>query len=78
MLFSAEAGHLALNPVFQLKLTLIAAGGVNIALYEFMARPEVQRLAPGIPMPARARLAGLLSLLIWIAVAACGRSIAYF
>jgi len=29
-------------------------------------------------MPSRARIAGLLSLVIWVAVAACGRSIAYF
>jgi hypothetical protein len=29
-------------------------------------------------MPARAKIAGLLSLGIWVAVAACGRSIAYF
>jgi hypothetical protein len=78
ILFSAEAGHLVVNPVFQLKLALIGAGIVNIALYEFVAKREVQRLAPGRPMPARARIAGLLSLLIWVAVAACGRSIAYF
>jgi hypothetical protein len=29
-------------------------------------------------MPARAKVTGALSLVIWIAVAACGRSIAYF
>jgi Family of unknown function (DUF6644) len=78
LLFSAEAGHLAVNPVFQLKLALIGAGVANVMLYEFMAKREVQGLAPGAPMPARARMAGLLSLLIWITVAACGRSIAYF
>jgi hypothetical protein len=78
ILFSAEAGHLALNPVFQLKLALIGAGVVNIVLYEFMAKREIQELAPGAAMPARARIAGLLSLMIWVSVAACGRSIAYF
>jgi hypothetical protein len=78
ILFSAEAGHLALNPVFQLKLALIGAGVVNIALYEFMAKGEIQGLAAGAVMPARARIAGLLSLMIWVSVAACGRSIAYF
>jgi hypothetical protein len=29
-------------------------------------------------MPLRARVAGFLSLGIWLAVAACGRTIAYF
>jgi hypothetical protein len=78
ILFSAEASHLAVNPVFRLKLALIGAGIVNVALYEFMPRREVEGLGPGARMPARARIAGLLSLCIWVAVAACGRSIAYF
>jgi len=77
-LFSAEASHLAVNPVFQLKAALVGAGLVNVALYEFMVRREVEKLPPGAIMPARARIAGLLSLVIWVAVAACGRSIAYF
>jgi hypothetical protein len=78
MLFSAEASHLAVNPVFQLKAALVGAGLVNVALYEFMARRVVDKLPPGATMPSRARMAGLLSLVIWVAVAACGRSIAYF
>jgi len=78
VLFSAEASHLALNPVFQLKIALVGAGLVNVALYEFLAKREVEKLAPGAIMPARARMAGLLSLVVWVAVAACGRSIAYF
>jgi hypothetical protein len=78
MLFSAEASHLAVNPVLQLKAALFGAGVVNVALFEFLARREVDKLPPGAIMPARARIAGLLSLVIWVAVAACGRSIAYF
>ena len=78
ILFSAEASHLAVNPVFWVKLALIGAGLVNVALYEFMARREVEQLGPGASMPVRAMIAGLLSLCIWVAVAACGRSIAYF
>jgi hypothetical protein len=78
VLFSAEASHLALNPVFQLKIALVGAGLVNVALYEFLAKRQVEKLEPGAIMPPRARLAGLLSLVVWVAVAACGRSIAYF
>jgi hypothetical protein len=78
LLFSAEASHLAVNPVFQLKAALVGAGLVNVALYEFLARRAVDKLPPGANMPARARIAGLLSIVIWVAVAACGRSIAYF
>ena len=73
LLFSAEA-----NPVFQLKAILFAAGLINVAIYEFWARPVVEHIASGSSMPARAKVTGVLSLVIWIAVAACGRSIAYF
>jgi hypothetical protein len=78
VLFSAEASHLVLNPAFQLKAALVAAGVINIAIYELWAKRAVEGLAPGASMPARAKVAGLLSLGIWVAVAACGRGIAYF
>jgi len=78
VLFAAEASHLALNPVFQLKATLVGAGLVNVLLYDLLAKRKVERLPPGAAMPERARISGLLSLVIWVAVAACGRSIAYF
>jgi hypothetical protein len=78
VLFAAEASHLALNPVFRLKLVLVGAGLVNVAIYEFWARHAVESLPAGAAMPTAAKAAGLLSLGIWIAVAACGRAIAYF
>jgi hypothetical protein len=78
ILFAAEAGHLAGNPVFRLKLVLIGAGLVNIGIYELWARRAVELLPAGAPMPAAARNTGFASIVIWIAVAACGRSIAYF
>ena len=78
VLFSAEASHLVLNPAFQLKVVVAAAGLINVAIYEFWAKRTVERLVPGATMPARAKVAGVLSLGIWVAVAACGRSIAYF
>ncbi len=78
MLFAAEASHVSLNPVFQLKVALIGAALVNVGLYEFAAKRTIENLVPGVAMPAQARMVGLISLVVWIAVAACGRSIAYF
>jgi hypothetical protein len=78
MLFSAEASHIVLNPVFQTKMALVAAGLVNVGIYEFGARRAVEPLPPHAAMPSRARLAGFVSLAVWLVVAACGRSIAYF
>jgi hypothetical protein len=78
ILFSAEASHVALNPVFQVKVALIALGLINIAWFEYRIAPRVRRLKPLKPMPQEARVAGFVSLAIWFVVAACGRSIAYF
>jgi hypothetical protein len=78
LLFTAEASHVVRNPVFLVKMGFIAAGVVNIVIFELFAKCAVQTLPPGIPMPPATRAAGYASLGIWLAVAACGRSIAYF
>jgi hypothetical protein len=78
VLFTAEASHVIMNRVFQLKLALIALGLTNIVLFEAFAAPKVRDLPPLTPLPASARRAGIVSIAVWIAVAICGRSIAYF
>ena len=40
VLFTAEASHVIINPVFQLKLALIALGLVNVTVFEFSPRLE--------------------------------------
>jgi hypothetical protein len=78
LLFAAEAGHLIGNPVFQIKLGLIAAGLVNIAVYQLWAKGAVASLPANAPMPTPARVTGIFSAALWLGVAACGRAIAYF
>jgi hypothetical protein len=78
VLFTAEASHVAMNPVFQIKAVLIVLGVLN-AQAVARALDAVLDDAPAFaPLPARVRLAALASLLIWLSVAACGRLIAYF
>ncbi len=77
MLFAAEASHVAMNPVFQVKAGLITLAVLNALL---VAGPVVSALGaagPDAAVPARAKVAAVLSLALWIAVAACGRLIAY-
>jgi hypothetical protein len=78
MQFAADASHLIVNPVFQIKLALIGLGLVNLAIFEFGVKRSVTGLGPGAAMPASAKTAGFMSIAIWVAVAACGRTIAYF
>jgi len=68
-MFAGQAQELLINPAFRLKLLLISLAGLNAAV--FHARPGP--LAEDGP----ARLQGLLSLGIWLAVILCGRWIAY-
>lgn len=76
--FTAEASHVIMNRVFQVKLGLIALGLLNIALFEILIAPKVKNVPPLTPLPSGARAAAVTSISIWIAVAICGRSIAYF
>lgn len=77
-LFTAEASHVIINRVFQIKLGLIALGLANIALFEIFIAPKVKDLPPLTAMPSGARAGAIASIAIWTAVAICGRSIAYF
>jgi hypothetical protein len=77
-LFTAEASHVAMNPVFQLKMGLIALAVLN-ALVVQRTLPAVLTKTPAMtPLPARFRVAAVISLALWFCVAAAGRFIAYF
>jgi hypothetical protein len=82
LMFTAHATEFIDSEVFVLKMFLIMAAGVNAALFHTITfrtadvwdSEEMRKLPP----PPSARLAGGLSLVIWIAVIACGRLLAYF
>jgi hypothetical protein len=78
VLFAAEASHVAVNPVFQTKLALIALALTNALIFEAFSASGVRLLPAGAPMPAVVRLGAIVSLLLWLGVAAAGRLIAYF
>jgi hypothetical protein len=75
LLFCAQAPQLAASRVFFLKLALVGAAALNA--WGFHAGPwrNVDRWQDGAPV--RARLHAALSLLLWLAVIACGRLVAY-
>ena len=78
MLFTAEASHVAMNSVFQIKGVLIALGILNALLIAGPALANIAEVPANAALPARARVAAVVSLLTWVLVAACGRLIAYF
>lgn len=74
VLFAAEAGAIARNPSFQLKLVLIVFGVANAFLFHAQAR-HWKLDEGGVPRGAQAQ--ALASIAIWLSVIACGRLIAY-
>jgi hypothetical protein len=78
LLFTAEASHLALNPVFQTKVLLIGLALVNVVGFELVFGRRLASVPARMPLPAAARASAFVSLATWITIAACGRSIAYF
>jgi len=78
MLFSAEATHVATNPVFQIKASLIGLGILNAVLAGRLLGSALDRTPAFMPLPKSVRACAMLSLSIWFATAACGRLIAYF
>lgn len=78
VLFIAEATHVATNPVFLVKFTLIGLGLLNALLFEVFGGRIISALPARTPTPVLARLSALVSLTIWLSVAAAGRLIAYF
>ena len=72
-----QAGEYVTNPAFQLKLLLMAMAGINMAAFHLIPWKSVDRWDVGAPVPTAARVAGALSLALWIGVIACGRWIAF-
>ena len=76
LLFSSEAVHMVRNPAFRMKVLLILLAGVHALVFQLAARKRMRGWESAAP-PAWARLAGAVSLLLWIGVVAAGRWIGF-
>jgi hypothetical protein len=77
MMFAAHATEMAQNPAFRLKLLLIASAGSNAAIFHRGIFKTVETWNVNAPAPALARIAAVLSLMLWTGVIGCGRLLAY-
>jgi hypothetical protein len=77
MLFSSKALKYADNLPFQLKMAAMMLAGVNMAVFHLSTLRGVVNWDSSLPPPRAARLAGGLSLLLWVTVIACGREIGF-
>jgi uncharacterized membrane protein len=62
---------------FRIKMVLILLAGLNILVFHRRTYRTVAAWDQAVHLPARARLAGFLSLLLWTGVLAAGRAVGY-
>ena len=66
------------NPALINKFIFMALALINIVFFHFWIGPKTMHLDVGTATPKMAKLSGLISISLWVAVIACGRLIAYF
>jgi hypothetical protein len=77
LLFSSEATKMVDNISFQIKILLIVVAGVNAFVFHSLAYQSVGKWDHDPVAPVSARIAGLVSILLWFGIVAAGRWIAY-
>jgi hypothetical protein len=77
VMFISKAGVYWHNPQFQLKFLFMALAAANMLIFHFGAFRRVADWDDVLPPPSAARLAGVLSISLWIIVVVFGRWIGF-
>ena len=77
LLFSIRAVQYAGTTLFQVKMALVLCAVLNALLLRKAAQWELLQAATNVVPPPRLRLAGALSIGLWLAVITCGRMLAF-
>jgi hypothetical protein len=77
LMFTAHVDEFLTQPVFLVKMTLIAVAGVNALTLHRGALARAAGFDTATLPPRRVRVAAGASLALWLAVIACGRFLAY-
>ena len=77
LLFISNASKYLANGYFDAKIILICAAGLNMIVFHAFSAKDMPQWGKQVKPPFPARAAGALSILLWIAVVACGRWIGF-
>lgn len=77
LLFLPNAAGIAVNTPFQVKMVLLALAGINMFVFEFVTARQAASWDTTLPPPNAARIAGLLSIVLWLGVIVFGRLIGF-
>ena len=77
LLFISKASTYMVNPYFLTKMGLMALAGLNMAAFHFVTYKTVDQWDLSANLPGGAKLAGVLSLVLWVIIVFCGRAIGF-
>ncbi|HUD63526.1 MAG TPA: DUF6644 family protein [Candidatus Sulfotelmatobacter sp.] len=77
ILFSSEAVKVYGNPAFRMKMLLILLAGVHALIFHWGVERDVAAWDVSAVLPAKAKAAGAISILLWIGIVAAGRFIGF-
>ena len=78
LLFVSKATSYMVNPYFLWKFAFMIAAGINMAVFHrYLSKGMDDWGAPAHAIPPNVKLAGALSLALWIAIPFCGRVIGF-
>ena len=77
LLFAARATEAFNSIYFRTKLALLVIGGINVAIFHVTIDRRRDEWDGAARPPIQARVAGLVSLILWFAIIAAGRVMAY-
>lgn len=77
LMFTAHANDFLANKAFQLKMALLMTAGLNAIAFHTGPYQSVKDWDCGVPAPLAAKASVAASIVLWLAVIACGRLLAY-
>ncbi len=77
LIFGIKSEEYYYNAFFRVKLLLFLLVGVHALVFRRSVYKRAQELDGASPLPARAKLAAGISLVLWISIACAGRGIGY-
>ena len=77
LLFITQAEKAYGNTFFRIKFLLLLLAGLNALYYQLRFYPKMQEWDIALSTPLDVRVCAVLSLVFWVGVIACGRTMAY-
>jgi len=77
LLFITNAATLGYDPVFRMKMLLLVVAGLNAMVFHYFLFPSVLASNEDTILPPLIKLTAGISIIVWLAIIACGRLLAY-